>query len=521
MKVVYLILHYLAGDDTIECVESILKATKESEHETNIVVVDNGSTNDSFEKIKKKFASHSKVTLLHSNENLGFARGNNLGFKYAKEKLQADFIVQLNNDTILEQTNFNEILVEKFKEKRYSVLGPDIIAADGYHQNPGNKQSWTYYELICFRLKKRFQKFLCFIGLSKFGEKSAKYRGYSEKTVLGDVENTILHGACLIFSPLYIRRFDGLCDKTFLYWEEDILKLNADFYGFLMLYCSSLYVLHKEDAATNMVSGSSAKKIRRKLSFLIGSSKVYSNLKLRMAIKRKVVSFVECFAGSAKSGVYAIDFDIPVLYLICMVTNRIAMLLRGKVRLTFVKHGKKNFVGKNVVLKCKSKMYFGKNVTLQDDVYIDAVSVQGVFLDDGCSIGRGTVIRCSGNMHQLGVGFAMGKNSSFADNCFVGATGGVKIGSDVIGGQNIRFHSSNHHFEETDVLIRKQGTSSEGICVGNNCWLGAGVVFCDGSSIGNGCVVAANAVVTKRFPDNCVIAGVPAKIIKFRKNSKG
>ena len=65
-------------------------------------------------------------------------------------------------------------------------------------------------------------------------------------------------------------------------------------------------------------------------------------------------------------------------------------------------------------------------------------------------------------------------------------------------------------------LIKDQGVSRKGISVGNNCWIGAGAVFLDGAKIGNGCVVAANAVVRGTFGDNCVIGGVPAKVLKQR-----
>ena len=113
MIIAYLILHYMAGKDTIECVNSILKSTKESEHETTIVIVDNGSTNDSFDKLCVEFESNKRIKLIHSDLNLGFAKGNNLRFNYAKYELKADFIVQLNNDTVLSQINFNEVIVNK------------------------------------------------------------------------------------------------------------------------------------------------------------------------------------------------------------------------------------------------------------------------------------------------------------------------------------------------------------------------------------------------------------------------
>lgn len=68
---------------------------------------------------------------------------------------------------------------------------------------------------------------------------------------------------------------------------------------------------------------------------------------------------------------------------------------------------------------------------------IEALSKTDVATGNGASIGALTVIRCPGNMQELGVGFHRNNHSSLADNCYVGETGGVYIGDDVIGGQDI------------------------------------------------------------------------------------
>ena len=281
MKIAYVVLHYMAGKDTIECAESIIKVASQSQHEVKIIIVDNCSTNNSLNEIKNRFQGCPEVEIIVNDKNLGFAQGNNKGFYYAKHVYGADFIVMLNNDTVVSQMNFNEVLVDKFYSEQYYVLGPDIVTADGYHQNPGTKQSWTLKELRIDRIKKKVRIFLSYIKIDKLLTKirDKKSKVYRSTTLVGDVKNTILHGACWIFSSLYVSKYDGICDKTFLYMEEDILKMYADYHGFLMMYTSDLQIYHKEDAATDMIEGNTSKKNRRKYRNLIQSSCIYTSIK--------------------------------------------------------------------------------------------------------------------------------------------------------------------------------------------------------------------------------------------------
>ena len=144
------------------------------------------------------------------------------------------------------------------------------------------------------------------------------------------------------------------------------------------------------------------------------------------------------------------------------------------------------------------------------------MSKDGVNIGKNCVIGENSRIECTGTIRNIGKGFSMGDNSTFGSDCYFGSAGGIEIGNNVIAGQYIRFHSENHVFDDLNELIKDQGVTYLGIKVGNNCWIGAGAVFLDGAEIGDGCVVAANAVVTNKFPENAVIGGVPAKIIKIR-----
>lgn len=193
------------------------------------------------------------------------------------------------------------------------------------------------------------------------------------------------------------------------------------------------------------------------------------------------------------------------------------MMIRGRLfSKGHQKISKDIFVGKKVKVFEKKKVSIGEKTKIQDGVYIDALSKEGVVIGDFVVIGKNCQIQCSGGLEHIGKGIKIGNRTTFGNDCVFGAAGGIQIGEDVVAGQYIRFHSENHNYNDVKKLIKKQGVTHKGIIVGNNCWIGAGAVFLDGAELGNGCVVAANAVVTKKFPNNVVIGGVPATIISYR-----
>ena len=198
------------------------------------------------------------------------------------------------------------------------------------------------------------------------------------------------------------------------------------------------------------------------------------------------------------------------------------MMVRGKVfSFGHEKIAKNVFVGKNVKTIEKKHLTIGQKTKLQDGVYIDALSREGVSIGDSVVIGRNTRIECTGGLQSIGKGVRIGNRTTFGNDCMFGAAGGIEIGDDVVAGQFIRFHSENHNYNDSTKLIREQGVSHKGIKIGNNCWIGSGAVFLDGAELGDGCVVGANAVVTKKFSSNIVLAGIPAQVVKKRGTENG
>lgn len=206
-----------------------------------------------------------------------------------------------------------------------------------------------------------------------------------------------------------------------------------------------------------------------------------------------------------------IDERIPNPVLISFCIGKAVSLLRG-----IIQTHSKIFLEKKVILKYRKQIHFGKNLRLAENVKLDALSEDGICFGDNCSVGINTRIECTESFSFLGKGFKCGNNCGLGTDSFYGCAGGIELGDDVIVGNFVSMHSENHNCSDTEIPIRLQGTTHKGIKIGNNVWIGAKVTILDGVHIGNGCVIGAGSVVTKSFPDNSVIAGVPAKIIKER-----
>jgi len=212
---------------------------------------------------------------------------------------------------------------------------------------------------------------------------------------------------------------------------------------------------------------------------------------------------------------FRIDENIPLSYLFLFFTNKILNFMWGMIVLKkmFV------FISPSSKIKCRNKIRGGKNLNIDRNCYIDALSIEGITLGDNCSIGKNTTIECSGTLKNIGKGLIVGDRVGLGTHGFFGCAGGVKIGDDTIFGNYVSLHSENHNFNLPDLPIRLQGVNRKGIIIGKNCWIGAKATILDGTNIGDGCIIAAGAVVRGEILPNSIVGGVPAKVIKSRDNS--
>lgn len=154
--------------------------------------------------------------------------------------------------------------------------------------------------------------------------------------------------------------------------------------------------------------------------------------------------------------------------------------------------GKYTYIGDRVVIYNSNSgaVNFGEEVQLYSDIIIET--------GDGGSvnIGAGTNIqpRCSLSAYK----------------------GSIHIGCRVEIAPNCAFYSYDHGFEPEIPIMNQPLKTRGGIIVGDEAWLGFGVIVLDGVRIGKGAVIGAGSVVTKNIPENAIAVGVPARVVKMR-----
>ncbi|HCJ50099.1 MAG TPA: galactoside O-acetyltransferase [Microbacterium sp.] len=156
-------------------------------------------------------------------------------------------------------------------------------------------------------------------------------------------------------------------------------------------------------------------------------------------------------------------------------------------------------------------------LVLEDFVEVQGVSRRGISFGRSVSIGRGTTIRPSSYYGgEAGIGLRVGDRSSIGAGGFVGCSGWIEIGDDVMLGPGVRLFSENHAFGDLSQTIKQQGVIRGELVIENDCWIGSGVTLLPNITVGRGSVIAAGSVVNRDVPPYSVVAGVPAKVVRSR-----
>ncbi len=134
-----------------------------------------------------------------------------------------------------------------------------------------------------------------------------------------------------------------------------------------------------------------------------------------------------------------------------------------------------------------------------------------IYIGAGASIGPNVTIAVAadGNL-------TIGAHSALTRNILIGCNSSIAMGNDVLVGEFVTIRDMMHRFDRVDIPISRQGETAEPIIIEDDVWIGRGSIIMGGITIGRGAIIAANSVVNDDVEPYAVVAGAPAKLIKYR-----
>lgn len=271
-KVSIVILNWNGWRDTIECLESLYRI---SYPDYDVILVDNGSKDDSIEEIKayldgKKAVASSffkysddckpikileytiaeaelgggredeivylppnrRIILIRNDKNYGFAEGNNIGIRYALKALDPDYVLLLNNDTVVKDDFLNELIKAINSDESIGFAGPVI-----YYYNYNGRTDIINVAGINLIMKKG--------TYHRIGAKEVDQGQYTNiKTV------DYLEGSCLLIRRTVLDKI-GLLDLSyFAYWEETDLCIRGLDAGYKCVCVPTAKIWHKVSSSS-------------------------------------------------------------------------------------------------------------------------------------------------------------------------------------------------------------------------------------------------------------------------------
>jgi acetyltransferase-like isoleucine patch superfamily enzyme len=160
--------------------------------------------------------------------------------------------------------------------------------------------------------------------------------------------------------------------------------------------------------------------------------------------------------------------------------------------------------------------FLGRSVTVHPTSWISLRSTIRVNGGGAIVIGKNCEIHPYSMLLTYGGNIHIGDNCSLNPFSIVYGHGGVRIGNGVRVAAHAVIIPANHNPPSEGVPLYLSGTTSVGIVIEDDVWLGAGSCILDGAHISRNAIVGAGSVVTKSVPENVTVAGIPARIIRGR-----
>lgn len=244
VKVSLIILNWNARSMTQEELENVTQLDTRGLDAT-CVVVDNGSTDDSWEKLSIHKLPNMNYKFIETNVNLGYAGGNNFGLKYSF-KQGFDYTILLNNDVVLPKDILIKLIDIAEKDREIGLLAPRMYFAKGYEFHKDRYKKEDLGKIIWYAG-----------GFIDWENVYSIHRGVDEVDrgqYDKEIEVDAANGACLLIRNKVIADIGYLRDKYFMYWEDIDYCVRAKKAGWKVVYTPETCLWHKVSQSSGIGS---------------------------------------------------------------------------------------------------------------------------------------------------------------------------------------------------------------------------------------------------------------------------
>lgn len=268
------IVNWNGKDDTVRCLDSLQKVNLMG-NTLSIIVVDNGSTNDSVGVITKAFP---KISLIETGKNLGFTGGNNIGIEKAIE-IGADLIWLLNNDTLVDQQVLSFASV--FDDSSVGACGSKIYFSPGHEFHHDR-----------YKESERGHVFWYAGGIVDWNNLYASHRGVDEVDH-GQydkiIETPFITGCSFVVRNEVIKQIGMLDNTYFLYLEDLDLNIRIQKAGFKTLYVPESILWHVNAGSSGRPGNPMHEYYFTRNRLLLGMR--YASIRTKIALIREAFRF--------------------------------------------------------------------------------------------------------------------------------------------------------------------------------------------------------------------------------------
>lgn len=273
-KIFTVVLNWNQPKLTIECVDSLKKSKLDKEIDLKIVVVDNGSTDNSLYLLRKI----KNIEVMEVGRNLGFGGGNNIGIKYALDK-NADYILIINNDTIVDKNLITE-LFKPFKKtnNKTGITSPKIYFAKGFEFHKDRYKKNDLGKVIWYAGGK--------IDWNNVYGENIGVDEVDMKQFEKEKEIDFTTGACFLIKRQALKDIGLFDDKFFMYMEDADLSIRLKKKHWKILYEPKAILWHKVAQSSGIGSDLNDYFISRNR-LLFGMK--YAKLRTKLALIRESI----------------------------------------------------------------------------------------------------------------------------------------------------------------------------------------------------------------------------------------